>query len=537
MPSKRKTSKDTALNDTKQSLEEHSNQGESSPFNNELSAHHMLLIASFLNATNFISFVNERIGKKSHHIVDRGEALACITVLVYSGNYRSLNATDSEVIGSDISPLLKLKKSILPEHLNRDVYGDALEATYTYGTAKLYDEFIEYVLSLDLTKIDLSSAAHIDPSSKLKMGMAASTIETIEDDGIRPVDFKQALSEDHSIDKLQALTASSITTQSGLPLVFRLWDGKHKDKLNGEDVVSHVGDAVAAAFANIKTIVGDAVLCNPRTFDAASQRGLSILTRVPDDMSITKQALASEQPLEPICSQEEWKKKHGKKSAVPKARLIEGEELLGHKVVCCLIHDDNLRSAATKSVNAAAKKELQAARKLSKQVFKSMLDAEEAYQESSKKLMYCTYEEFQCETVMGYAAAGRPIQGAEMVVKGYRIVSAVNKDEQKVERAITHACMYLLATTDVDRTWTTLDFHLLYHDNTQVMDIWRDLKKKQLNISPFFLQKSERVEALLFVVFVALFAREFIKSAFATAIAEKKLALPEHILGFNSTTR
>ncbi len=581
MTSKRKTSKDKVLIESKQSLDKFLEQAKLSPFKNQLSVDHMILIAGFLNATNFIGFVNERIGKKSHHFVDRGEALACITVLVYSGNYRSLNASESAVIGAAIAPLLKLNKSVLPEHLNRDVYADALEATYVYGTAKLYDEFTEHVLSLDLTKIDLGTAVHIDTTSMLKMGLATNnqerkeaeirelnkaafnellvmdevsydesldaviefnhwsftnTFEPVEDDGVRPVDFKHGHSKDHRPDKPQVLIGSAVDSQNGLPLVFRMWDGNRSDKLNFEDVVAHVGDAVSSAFANIKTIVGDSALCTRRSFDAAAERGLSVLTRAPDNMSITKQAFASDEPLVPICSEEEWRKTHGKKSAVPKARLIEGEELLGHKVVGCLIHNENLRSTKVKSVNTAAEKELKAACKLSKKVFKCMPDAKAAYQEASKKLKYCTFEEFQCEADMGYATSGRPKEGAEMVVKGYRIVSAVHMDEQKVETAITHECMYLLVSTDVDKAWTPLDFQLLYKGNIQVENIWKELKNKRLHLSRFFLQKTERIEGLLWVVFVALFARRFLKAALATAIADKKIELPKHFPGFNKTT-
>lgn len=580
MTSKRKTNQDKALIEIKQSLEKFLDQTELSPFKNQLSVDHMILIAGFLNATNFIGFVNERIGKKSHHFVDRGEALACITVLVYSGNYRSLNASESAVIGAAIAPLLKLNKSVLPEHLNREVYGDALEAAHAYGTAQLYDEFIEHVQSLDLTKMDFGPAVHIDTTSMLKMGLATNnqerkeaeiielnkaafnkllvtdevfydesldaviefshwsftnTFEPVEDDGVRPVDFKHGHSKDHRPDKPQVLIGSAVDSKNGIPLVFRMWDGNRSDKLNFEDVVTHVGDAVTAAFANIKIIVGDSALCTRRSFDAAAERGLSVLTRVPDNMSIAKKAFASEEPLEPICSEEEWLKTHGKKSVVPKARLIEGEELFGRKVVCCLVHNENLRSTKVKSVNTAAGKELKAACKLSKKTFKCMPDAKAAYQEESKKLKYCTFEEFQCEPVMGHASSGRPKEGAEMVVKGYRIVSAVHMDEQKVETAITHECMYLLVSTDDEKAWTTLEFQQLYKSNIQVENIWRELKNKRLHLSRFFLQKTERVEGLLWVVFIALFARRFLKAALATAIADKKLELPEHFPGFNKT--
>ncbi len=594
-------------------------------FKNQLSIDHMILIAGFLNATNFISFVNERIGKAGQHLINRGEALACLTALVYSGNYRSLNASESALIGTALAPLLRLAPSTLPMHLNQDVYADALEATSAYGAAKLFDEFNEHVQSLNLTDVENSSVIHIDTTSMLKMGLAISnnaaneaeikelnkeefnallvkdelafvesldaaiefkqwsiknTFEPEEADGKQSVDVKHASPKDHCADKTQVFIGSAVDSNSGLPLSFRLWDGESGDKLNFADVVEHIGDAVATAFTHIKTIVGDSALCSRRTFDAAQARGLTILTCVPDDMPLDQRAYALEEPLEPICSEKEWAQTHGKKSAVPKARLIEGEELFGHKVVCCLFLDESLRGTKEKTVKTAANKELKAALKLEQKVFKCQSDAQTAYLEASKKLKYCSFEDFRCEPVMdnassscskanaasssptataapsrskataasssskataassslkANAAPSGPKAGAEMDVKGYRIVSTVNEDKQKIERAITHECMHLLVTTDVDRAWTTMDFQQLYKGNTHVDSIWKELKNKRLHLSRFYLQKAERAEGLLLVVLISIFARKFLKEVVATAIAEQELQLPKHFPGFNKT--
>ena len=67
---------------------------------NQLTIDHMIFMAGFLSATGFIDFVNDRIGKKGQHMIDRGQALAALMLLLYSGNYQSLNSSVSRVLGT-----------------------------------------------------------------------------------------------------------------------------------------------------------------------------------------------------------------------------------------------------------------------------------------------------------------------------------------------------------------------------------------------------------------------------------------------------
>ena len=64
---------------------------------------HMILMAGFLSATGFVAFVNKRIGKQGQHKIDRGQSLAALLILLYNNSYRSLNASESHIIGTALS--------------------------------------------------------------------------------------------------------------------------------------------------------------------------------------------------------------------------------------------------------------------------------------------------------------------------------------------------------------------------------------------------------------------------------------------------
>lgn len=138
---------------------------------------HMILMAGFLSATGFVEFVNKRIGKQGQHKVDRGQALAALLIILYNGSYRSLNASESHIIGTALPALLRIDPEIKPEYFNRDVFADALESIYSYGSDKLFSEYVAHVKSLNLTKLNFSDSVHIDTSSMMKMGLATTNQE------------------------------------------------------------------------------------------------------------------------------------------------------------------------------------------------------------------------------------------------------------------------------------------------------------------------------------------------------------------------
>lgn len=138
---------------------------------------HMILMAGFLSATGFVAFVNKRIGKQGQHKIDRGQSLAALLILLYNNSYRSLNASESHIIGTALPALLRIDPEIKPEYFNRDVFADALESIYSYGSDKLFSEYAVHVKSFNLTKLNFSDSVHIDTSSMMKMGLATTNQE------------------------------------------------------------------------------------------------------------------------------------------------------------------------------------------------------------------------------------------------------------------------------------------------------------------------------------------------------------------------
>lgn len=542
---------------------------------------HMILMAGFLSATGFVAFVNKRIGKQGQHKIDRGQSLAALLIILYNGSYRSLNASESHIIGTALPALLRIDPEIKPEYFNRDVFADALESIYSYGSDKLFSEYAVHVKSLNLTKLNFSDSVHIDTSSMMKIGLATTnqeqkeaeikllneaefqalmmkdlnfydesldsviefkhwtftdTFEPIKDGGKRPVDFAYGHSKDHRADKPQVIIGSAADENTGLPIYFRLWDGNRSDKLNFSDMITEIFDAIATSFKKLKYFTGDSALCTSRSFEAAKERGLHIITRVPDNLNIARNEYTSDLELTEVCSQEEWDDLHSKKSIVPKHRMIYGLTLFDRPVVGCLYLNENLAKTKTKSVMNKANKELNKVNKqLSKNAFYCEKDAKAAYEALTKDLKYCSLSEFTFSCVEKKKTRGRPKKDgtSETCIDHIQITSACSLDEDKINKAIRQECMYLLVTTDTDRDWTGLQLLEKYKNNMQVENIWKELKNRKLYLSRFFLQKTERVEGLLWLVMVAVFARKFMQQMITNHIAEEKITLTKDFPGHN----
>lgn len=550
---------------------------------NQLTIDHMIFMAGFLSATGFIDFVNDRIGKKGQHKIDRGQALAALMLLLYSGNYQSLNSSVSRVLGTAVPALLQVDPSICPEHLNRDVFADALESMYHYGADRIYSEFADHVISLNLTQHEISDCFHIDTTSMYKVGFATTNqaekeerirlmnqaefeamqrkdtdsydesldvaiemahwsyvhaYEPVEDDGDRPVDFTYGHSKDHRPDLPQVIVGSLVEGAAGLPMFFKIWDGNRSDKLNFADMILEFSDAATEAFKKVKYFAGDSALCTQRSFDAAKQRNLELITRVPDNLTIARSAYSSDEDLTDVCSQEEWNSLRTKESIVPKHRFIHDHELFGYPVVACLFLNENLAKTKEKSVRKNAEKEVARINKsLVKKTFLCQPDAEAEFRAIAKDLKFSTLTDFSVNAVEKNKSRGRPRKNAEpeKCIKHYTITSICKLDETKVQEAIRRECMYMLVTTDTQRSWTALDLLQMYKNNIHVESIWREMKNRKLYLSRFFLQKTERIEGLLCLLMMAVFARKHMQKMVSNLIAENKIVLSDDFPGFNKT--
>lgn len=526
---------------------------------------HMILMAGFISATGFVDFINQRIGKHDQYKVDRGQALAAILLILYNGSYRSLNASESQFIGTALPALLKIDPEFKPDDFSKDVFADALESIYQYGSDKLFSEFVIHVDGLNLTNLDFLDSVHIDTSSMLKMGLLTTNQEQKES-GIKLMDeanFKDLMMKDlnfhdesldtviefkhctfapikddreRSIDFTQVLIGSVVDGNTGLPLCFRSWDGNRSDKLNFSDMVTEFFEEITTAFKKIKYFTGDSYLCTSRFFESAKERGIHLITRVPDNLKIARNEYTSDQELTELCSQEEWDALHAKKSIVLKHRMIYGLTLFDTPVTACLYFNENLANVKTKSVITKANKELNKTNKLLvKKAFSCEQEAKAAYEALAKELHYCSLSEFEVIGVEKKKARGRPKKDgiSETVIDHLQITSVCSIDQDKINEAIKQECMSLLVTTDIEREWTGLELLEKYKNNVQVESIWKELKNRKLYLSRFFLQKTERVEGLLWLVMLAIFARKFMQQIITKNIAEGKIELTKDFSGYN----
>ena len=82
----------------------------------------------------------------------------------------------------------------------------------------------------------------------------------------------------------------------------------------------------------------------------------------------------------------------------------------------------------------------------------------------------------------------------------FRIYVDVTINEAQVSEKAEQECLFVLVTSDVERDWTMRELLEIYRGNQVVEDFWTVLKDKQLFLPALYLQKEERVEALLWLL-------------------------------------
>lgn len=87
------------------------------------------MMAGFIKSTRLIYFANERFGKTKQHIINHGEALAILLIVIASGEYKYLIGLQD----MPLSNLLHLSKKCSLEHLTCKVFADALTTLFKYG--------------------------------------------------------------------------------------------------------------------------------------------------------------------------------------------------------------------------------------------------------------------------------------------------------------------------------------------------------------------------------------------------------------------
>jgi transposase len=382
-------------------------------------------------------------------------------------------------------------KGILPEHLNDDVLGRALDALYDYGVTELYS-----VLALKAVKrLGLRPRfGHLDSSSFHVDGKYNSAEAPDEEASV--IHITKGYSRDHRPELNQVMLDLMVENQAGIPVLMKALSGNSSDATNFREVVTeHVKQLQEAH--NIPYLVADSALYNHDTLQSLQQTGIKWLTRVPHTLNEAKVALAGVkvEELKPLTEGYSYQVLQSDYAGVQQRWLL----------IYSQAANERAQQQVRKELRRQSDADIKILGKLSKERFACREDAEKAIAAFKKKLTACTLNGYEIHEVLHYPKSGRPAKDTLPSRTSYRIEAHLATPLALQDERLTRASCFILASNELDEQ-ALADPELLagYQGQAHAERGFRFLKDPLFLADSLFLKSPKRIMALMMVMTLCL---------------------------------
>ena len=473
------------------------------------------LIAGIIDWLGLEGYVNTFMGKIGSHVkANSGQILKSLVLQLLSVPYQTLYGTAEFFQNRPIDALLGT--NIVPEDLNRHVLGRFLDDVYDADCEKLYvlcANLITERLGLSPTEV------HIDTTSFHYDGQAKNG-----DEGSINIDY--GYSRDHRPDLPQILVLLLADGQSKLPIYQRTISGNVNDNKSFFDTVAQAWPLIIEQFKDLSYLVGDSALCTSSIFDEAANKGIKIVTRVPDKLKITKEcfAKAEQESMTPVFEDQEDS---------PLGLWCGFTKIGEQDVKLLLIDNTKLKAQKEATIRRRAQKELENVqdklKKLQTQPKKCQKDAEAEVNKLVKKCKYCVISEITYEDVIKQARRGRPRKDGinEQQLEAVKVKANVSLNEEAIKQTLKNETKYVIATNDLERDFTMAELLSIYKRQSVIERKWRILKDPTLMVNAIYLKTPRRIEALMWVLSIALLIFSACEYMVRKTMKDNELTIPD----------
>ena len=454
---------------------------------------HLGIVAGLVDKLKLVERIDARVPISKTHgaIVTHGQSIKAMIIngLGFTQNPIYLSPTFFE--GKDVSALIG--EGIEAQHLNDDVHGRTLDATYKYGTTALLAE-IANEISQEFIPATGRQNGHLDTSS-LKVCGDYAVEHLYPDDTNRPPLPRHGHSKDHRPDLKQLVISLTTSGPAQLPIWYEGLDGNSSDKANFHQTLARI-KAFRDKLENTPEFLW---VCDSALYsqDKLSQSGLLWLTRAPENLALVKQLVQADE------NDYAWQNvQDGYKG------VLIGQNDRGLKQRWLLVHSAQAekRESITleKRIEKGLKKAEKSAAQLSRQAFGCEQDALRTAKTFEKKLSYHRMN-YQITKVLKYKGRGRPKSTDEPVFSHYKLEAEFEACFDKIQPQRNKLGRFILATNDLDNPdMNEANMLSTYKEQQGVERGFRFIKDPLFHLSGVFLKKPERIDALMMVMTLCL---------------------------------
>lgn len=480
------------------------------PFSKNLDHHG--LVAGFCHSVGIAEIVDKALGNSpSSRNISFGKLLTAMLINGLGFTGRTLHMYGEYFKNKPVDRLIG--EGVLPEHINDDALGRALDAFYEYGVSELYQLLAEAVikhLGISVESIHLdSTSVHYDGK------------ETPEKDAngaeVKHIRFTRGYSRDHRPDLVQVIINLICENQAGIPVYFKPASGNINDNDGFKEIVKAHITSLKAAQAS-RYLVSDSALYVAETITELQSQNQLFITRVPQNKISEAKALIKQAPtlnFVPITEGYEgvWYESNYA-DVKQKWLLIRSEQAYKREQ-----HNLNKRM-----VNAGekARKEF---KKLCQQRFACGKDAWQALEKWRKKQQICDVEA-QLIEVPVYSHSGRPKKNESPIRIDYQITGNLYTSLQSREELLQQLGLFIIATNDTSDELSMESLLSNYKAQQKVERGFRFLKSPDFLTNAIFLKTETRIEALLMVMTCCLMVYAGLEHQIRKTLKEKQCYFP-----------
>lgn len=380
-----------------------------------------------------------------------------------------------------------------PEHLNDDALGRCLDSLDSYGVDTLFSLLSQDAISYLSAHYELSlGGMQLDNTT---FSLYSGEKELMES-GVSILEITQGYSKDHRPDLVQIGLQLIVESKSRIPLLMRALSGnKEEGKSYGEVIEAHIGQ-LQMAYPGIP-LIGDSKMYTQENLSYMSNHpDLYWISRVPASLSEVKELTQHIQK-----SQLQAVENHPGYSYTEIGRYYGGVKQKWLILFSESLYKSNL-AQLDKKYAKSLQKEKKAFEQLSRQKFSCMEDGQKAVEKLKKSFIYSYLEDIEFLPKYTYAKKGKPAKGDKPLKTDYYLRASLATNEQIYEQEKSALGYFILAsnqlTVDVSQILSS------YKDQSVAEKSFRFLKDPKIVASSFFVQKPERIRALLFIMTLCL---------------------------------
>ena len=432
--------------------------------------------------------VNKKVGISNKETLSPGQIMKAMILNGLGFLSAPIYLFDTFFVGKATEHLIG--SGVTPEQLNDDRIGRALDKYHQAGTTKLFTAIalkaaMKFQVSMKSVHLD-SSSISVEGGYKScqEKSQGVETESSATESSMKTIKIVHGYSRDRRPDLKQFIIDTIVSGDGDVPLYLKIDDGNADDK-----------SVFVERLKEFKTqwkfdgiCVADSALYTAENWSAMA--GMKWITRVP---------LSIKEARDKICNLEDsaWEDSQVKGYKI----AARSSEYANIKQRWLVVESEIRKQAAIKKIAEQVEKQLESAktslRKLYKQEFACIADAEIAIKRLSDSWKYHQITEIKCQEKPLKKPTGKSKISSQTQTKVYQVTSEIETRTSVIEAEKVKAGRFILATNILDTTAVSDREVLLEYKAQQSNERgFRFIKDPLFFTSSVFVKKPERVEAI-----------------------------------------